>query len=526
MAAPDPSSPAQRSVPPVVLGIDGLPDAISVLEPGLLYGVSSDQQSLRIILIARTLEAALRAGRPCVLVGPHEAPAILRKAELVGVPLREYVADGRLWMLRRPGEAGAESPASVARWRLAELRQARIERGALVVIDRADDRFCVGDPGAAPGILASYVEWAESGAFTVLALFAPREPGGPEQTVLRALAEHFAGFAEAVSDGPEARLHVRHWFGANGTLMAAPLRLTIDRAGRILAQGLSSASAPQVDPAHELQVVTRRAATDFDGGGWRVAETVLEAIDRALLAGAATVVLHFDRAAGLRELAQAVAVLRAVGRPQLRIVVRETAGRLRLAQMIALLRLGVSMVIPRELPGPSARLMAESLRGTLFTRPHERDIDRALAGVKENLTRRALDVGAFREQAERLMGWCEALQVPATLVRFSLVSPQVARATSAALLRGARDCLFAEHPTGLWVLLFGCLPEHADAVLSRLLGAHFERLIADVRRIGDPLAILDALRLLEPDAAGTGEPAATPAPLRAPVLVDVRSGSA
>ncbi len=87
---------------------------------------------------------------------------------------------------------------------------------------------------AAPGILASYVEWAESGAFTVLALFAPREPGGPEQTVLRALAEHFAGFAEAVSDGPEARLHVRHWFGANGTLMAAPLRLTIDRAGRIL----------------------------------------------------------------------------------------------------------------------------------------------------------------------------------------------------------------------------------------------------------------------------------------------------
>lgn len=481
----------------ISLGIRGVPDRLNRLAGGMIYAFALDQQALRLTLVARALLSALRAGIPCAFVSPLDPSMLLRKAELIGLSLAEFADSGQLRIHRQRADLQNEMLPMNAKWLLNEVRQFKIPPGAFVVFDHADERFCIGDPASAGQFAQSYQEWVDQNGHTVLAMFMPRPQAPRDYVTLRTVAEHFGGFALVRSVDDEPILDVRHWFGPMGALTRASWALSIDGQGTISGRPAAIAGRVSIDPTREQQIVTRRAAEAFETEGWRVAETLLEALDRARSVEGGTVVLPFERAAGLRDLCQAVALLRGLDRPQLRIVVRECGARLRLPQMVALLRLGVSTVIPKDVTGPAARYMAESLKGTLFTRHFATDVDQVLAETAARTETRALAVDEFRDQVRQLVGWADQLDLPCTLVRFSLASTQALRAALGALQRGARDCLFTEHDGCIWALLFGCVPEHADTVLARLLGARFENLLADLQRIGGSPDILARLRLLD-----------------------------
>lgn len=479
------------------LGIQGVPDRLNALAAGMIYAFALDQQALRLALVAGALRSALRAGVPCAFVSSQDPAMLLRKAGLLGLPLTEGADGGRLRIHRQRADAPGESPQAAAKALLGELRGFKIPSGALVVFDHADDRFCIGDPGAAGQYAQAYQDWVDQEGHIVLAMFRPRQQAPRDYVTLRTLAEHFGGFAVVRSANDEPVLDVRHWFGPRGALTRASWALSIDEQGSLSGRPAAAGGRPSIDPARETQLVARRAAESFEVEGWRVTESLLETLDRARLMEGGTVVLPFDRSAGLRELCQSVALLRGLERPQVRVVVRECGTRLRLLQMVALLRLGVSTVIPRDVAGPAARYMAESLRGTLFTRAFSSDVDQVLAETAARVETRTLAVDAFRDQVRQLVGWADPLGVPCTLMRISLASAQARRAAMGALQRSARDCLFTEHDGCIWALLFGCVPEHADGVLSRLLGTRFENLLADLQRIGGSSDILARLRLLD-----------------------------
>ena len=483
--------------PALLLGIEGVPARLARLADRMVYAIGCDQQAMRVALLARTLKLALDSGRPALWVSPLEPSMLLRKAALAGTPLDDHQRAGRLSLL---WQAGVSEPrfAAVRTW--ADLDGARVTRDTLVVLDHADDRFCLSDAVAAGRALAACQAWVARTGCTVIATFMPGPTSTREHAQLLALAEHFGGFAELrAADESTVLFDVRHWFGAAGAMPRASFALTLESDGTLAGRPAGVDARLSVPVSDEVTIVTARAATGLADSScrWVIADCLLSALDACREIEAGTVVLHFDRASALREVAQTVALLRASAKPQLRVVIRECGARLRFAQTVAMMRLGVSLIVPRELPPPAARLMIGSLSGTLFTRPVETRLSRVLAQAHAQTERRLLPVDDFRARVEQLLGWCEEAGLPATLVRFSMVSSQALKAATSALQRGARDCLFAEHDGSIWTLLFGCRPEDADIVLSRLLGARFERLLAGLQRIGGVARIRHAMRLLD-----------------------------
>ncbi|MFT4102152.1 MAG: BcsE family c-di-GMP-binding protein [Burkholderiaceae bacterium] len=308
------------------------------------------------------------------------------------------------------------------------------------------------------------------------------------------LAERFAGLAFVREADDQATLDVIHWFGATGAMARASYSLEIVDGG-LRARPVFGRKT--IDPRHEVLLATQGAIFDFPqtGNGWMQAETMLDAVDKARTIVGGTVLLHFDQMSSLRELAQAVAVLRATPRPQLRIIVRECGARLRVPQVAALMRLGMNMIIPQEVSGQAALAMAESLRGTLSNCHYEPDLERLLDGADLDQASQVVGVADFRRHVAEMLGRASMLDVPVCLVRFSAVSPEAMRGHRRAVARAQLP--LTQHDGGGWMLLYGCLPERAAGVMARLLGARFEKLLADFQLLGEQGEILRAIRLLD-----------------------------
>ena len=481
------------------LGISKLPQRLSVMARGLVYAIAVDQQSVRIPLLTRTVLQSLEAGMPCVLLSPFDPAALLKKGSLAGVDLSEFLRIGQLKIFRQKQSTSKDLFRTGVGRLIDELGFFNLPARSLVVFDNADSSFCLADPAAAIDAANLYSQWAEAHEHTILAAFVPSSHAPRDYVTLRSVSENFGGFAIVKSVEDETVLDVRHWFGASGAVPRSSFALQFADDGLLEARATVTAGRSSIDPALEIAVVTRKAADGFsvNGGSWRTAENYLDVIDVMRNSPGGTVVLHFDRVQNLKELAQAVAALRALARPQLRIVIRECAARLRLAQTVALLRLGVSMVIPIEVPGSSGRLMAESLKGSTFTRPFESDVTATLEDARSEAIRGALPVAEFKRKVESLLSVTVDFEVPHTLVSFSTITPAAAKAASAALRRSARDAIFCEDESSLEVFLFGCAPEHAEMVLARILGARFESLLLGWQRISGNRELLAALSRLQ-----------------------------
>ncbi len=485
------STPRSAGPLPFELGLDGVPVRLGRLASGMIYAVAIAQQGLRLALIGSALHRALRAGSSAAVMTPQEPAQFLRKLALTGIDLTEFALGGLLTIQEvraGHGGAGGAHPRRLAQ----ALQGLELPSRSMIVLDGADEGFCLNDAATAQMVGTAVQDWVGEHDHTLLAIFA--QPFDDVSTLCR-LAERFAGLAVVRQDDDQAILDVVHWFGATGAMARASYALEIVEAG-VRARPMFGRQT--VEPRHEVMLATQAAIVDFPQGGgpWTQAETMLDAVDKARAIVGGTVMLHFDQMSSLRELAQAIAVLRATPRPQLRIIVRECGAKLRVPQVAALVRLGMNMIIPQEVTGQAALAMAESLRGTLSNRHYEPDLDRLLDGASLDLAAQVVGVADFRRQVVELLGRASTLDVPVCLVRFSAVSPQAMRAVIGALSRG-RNCLFTQHDGGGWMLLYGCLPERAAGVMARLLGARFEKLLADFQLLGEQGEILRAIRLLD-----------------------------
>lgn len=461
------STPRPADTLPFELGLDGVPVRLGRLASGMIYAVAIAQQGLRLALVGAALHRALRGGSPAAVMTPQEPAQFLRKLSLNGIDLTEFALGGLLTIheVRADDDrSDGDGPAPL----VSTLRGLALPSRSMIVVDGADAGFDLPDAADAQRAGADVQAWIGEHDHTLLAIFArPVDDASP----LPALAERFAGLAVVRQSDDEAILDVHHWFGATGAMTRSSFLLEIVEAG---VQARPMFGRQTIEARHEVLLATQGAIIDFPQTGttWTQAETMLDAVDKARAIVGGTVLLHFDQMSSLRELAQAIAVLRATPRPQLRIIVRECGAKLRVPQVAALMRLGMNMIIPQEVNGQAALAMAESLRGTLSNRHYEPDLERLLDGADLELPAQVVGVADFRRQVAELLGRASTLDVPVCLLRFSAVSPQAMRAVIGALSRG-RNCLFTQHDGGGWMLLYGCLPERAAGVMARLLGARF-----------------------------------------------------
>lgn len=204
---------------------------------------------------------------------------------------------------------------------------------------------------------------------------------------------------------------------------------------------------------------------------------------------AGSVVLPYGRSTGFRSLAKLVAAIRQVDNSRVRIVVRESSKRLRLSQTTALLRLGVSTILPMSMNAASARQQVQALEGTRFMGTVRNDVERIIREARLLQMRQQLSVSEFQAHTRAVLG-AVVQDLPHTLVVLHPMTLAGVEAITSRLAVGLRDGVYCSHPEGIWILLMACKPLDCQLVLERVLGQRFESLLVGWRKMGRPVDIL------------------------------------
>jgi hypothetical protein len=494
--------------PPVAsrsqLGVPGLGDPLSLLAPGEIYAIVSDGLPPRLALVAQALRATLEQGTACTAILPGDPPAFVSKARLAGVDLGWFEKNGELRLVRqRPDpllplfRAG---PAAVL-----ELIDRSVPDGCgLLVIEQAEPLLFLSDPGQAAEAADALRAWARRRAITVLATFAPATRPQREWLSLRAAADDFAGFAVIREHEGGAVLDVRHWFGAEGSNARGSVTLaTVGRGTLAAAPSEAPATPARARDGGTPQVVALENALDDPLGavrdaGWSLVRHPAEAIETARRLSAGAIVLSFDRATPMRALCQTVSAVRRVAAPWVAIVVRERGMRLRLAQQVALVRLGASSVVPQSCDDADVAQAVRALSGTAFMRVIVDDVEAALAAAGTTTAPQLMVTRAFRDTVAEVLSASEGLELPHALLHVACDPARAQQLGTFALQRKLRDAVMSVDPSGLWVFLYGCPASRAPSVAERAFGRYHPEVVDAISVEGTTGGIARRLERLAP----------------------------
>lgn len=448
------------------LGLKNVPERIARLSPGMIYSLACDQQAVRLPLAAGALAASLRTGKKCVLVTASDPAMFLRKAMLAGFNLAPHARDGTLTLLQLAAEADKHMFRAGPEAFLREL-ELDTAPGSLIVLDQGDPVFMLCDPRESAAAAQSYARWVEQNDHTLLALFAPSSVTPREYLALRRVAENFAGFAVARSSWDGGTLEVRHWFGPDGASPRETFALRLHGGGVASAASLQAAEdeLPPVDTVICVGEAMHRP--EGRGRDWQDVPSHAEALHALQRCEAATLVLPFRQAADFGAMCLTISAVRAMGRPELRVAVRECGKRLRAGQALALLRLGISCVIPVDMADLGARRVLEHLKGTRFARACEYDLEQVLDETACALRGQAQSPALFCEAVEGLLAAADGLDFETGLIRLT-----ADRERAGALFRACkagRDLICVTKGDEAWLFLLGCPQNAVGAVMQRLV---------------------------------------------------------
>lgn len=260
----------------------------------------------------------------------------------------------------------------------------------------------------------------------------------------------------------------------------------------------SSISSARINERHlALGPTAAEFASNARWQGFDQTEGLLRAASE-LKAG--NIVLPYSHAVSFRSLSKLVAALRALDNDKIRILIREQNKCLRISQAAALLNLGASAILPRDLPSASARYQAQSFEGARYQANFRRDVERVIRETQLLHLRCELSVAEFQLHAKVIFNG-QWLEMPHTLVVLHPMTEAAQQAMIASLAMRMRDGVYCVEPDGIWLLLMACRPLDCQSVLERILGQRFESLLMGWRKMGKPGDILKTIESMDENAA-------------------------
>lgn len=508
---------AAQIAQPAGLGVDGLPDGVGHTPVGtaaaLLLHAHQDFEAWIPSLLIDWL-----AGGPVLVLGADTAQI----DQLLTAPaLREAHTSGRLraWLLPAAAQRRLRHDGMAAL--AGELRRAGHDGAtALCLLDA--NALLAGASVEQVRRLAQQMRRWSAGLRRPVALLFPlyRHAGsGAGQDgagLARLAATAFDQVAHLHTQAEEPSLTLHRWDGASGAVAQARYGLQLPKAQ----PASDSASAPRLRYSGSLSQgdwPTLVAAPDADTvfatlasvadqrrvpPSWYIVADQQALAEAAAQAVGATVLLDAGEPERFEELAALVHRLRSSRPPSLKIVVRETRRRLRVHSEQALLRLGATSVIYREIGFARLLRMIEESRALVHTRDVEADCAAALRGHSVAPVRGYLPPGEFVAQADGVLERSRGTGLEHCLVHLLLL-PSVAHLDALRACRALRDGdLFSADASGVYAFLFGCTQADLDDVLARMFTLPLEQCfgaqLVDASRDGIA-ATLDELRASAPD---------------------------
>jgi Cellulose biosynthesis GIL len=475
----DQSTPISSRKPNIAkptLAIEGLPAEFADLVPGMLYAIITDTQAIRLAVATQSLSASAQDGSPSVLVTGHDPQGLVRKAQSFAPLLETQLAMGSARILRLEADISRRLLRFGSAKLVDDLRAQDIANHSLVIIDQASKVLGLSDPATAAVTAQIFQSWAERSKLAILFLVESAKDNPREYASLKTVAEHWAGLATVKSSSSRTSMTFKHWFGSQGITSGGRFLMGISSSGQLGAvlgkeQGKNEAFSTTITPTQDDHglIATRLSLADLGDLGRPVqaCDDPLELMDLARRARGGTVLLHFAHRAELDRLGKLVANLRSITSPEVRILVRECGVKLRKTESYALLQLGASFIVPKDVSAESARVLIEQLGSAALRRIHNPRAAEQLRQLLLESTGRLLTPYEFRLRVTNLLDLSDS-RLPHTLVMLKAPVSGLSKRIASLIGPRVRDVMFTETDQRLLLFLFGCTTEAAEIVMSRV----------------------------------------------------------
>ena len=494
------------------------------LKVGAVYAIGVETAVARLPLLLAPLQAALQAGRPCVLITrlpPEEAAFadVLAHARQM-VEATCGVAADRLQVFTAVGDYSVNLFLHGAERYLQELEQFAIAPGSVLVIDEADDLYTPHDHGAVVQQARAYRAWCEKHQHTMVQLHLRTSAHHPLLEGNQAAAQYLSGIARAISHPDGLRMVIEFWESSAGmqTGRSIPLNpLLPSFAGAGAMNGAAVAFTTNQSPAPGTAGPARRSLwyvgpPEGDLGAWsrqfdvHRASSLAELLPWRHSCGDPIIIASLGSLDGFSGFVEQLAELRSTVGSRARIVVRESRYRLREhTQKRLLLRAGVDSVLtPRQ-------SLSELVPELLQPRPQplaavtDADLYAAVPWVLDapDADPASLGSSAFLEEAERRLKRSMSWRVPCALAEvdyeFAQAPERVNGTTLVPVSRRAGD-LITGKPGTQYFFLQGCHVHDAMQVVMRGMEEVPRARMQRIRLYTSEMAIADRFLQLRNEA--------------------------
>ena len=458
-----------QTIPDCGLGIDALPDGLGYISCGTPVALLIKTQSDQIIWLRALLSDALHNGPAFLLAQDQDWVDQLLECKVLYSAyekrqLKIYFVSAEF--SQRVGRSGL-APAFF------EMHKVGLGTTHALFVVGANDWLFNQSMLVLDRLVSELEHWcAQRQRPTVLAFFNASEP--KELLLkLRNLSGLFHHIAVLTSDGGRSVLQLERWSGTNGAVFQSNYGLKMDDCTARLAYDGTLTRGPEqqlVEAPDQFKVVATRAAVANQTGvpnHWTIVAS-LSAVDAALVGSiAATVLLHAGAANEFEALARLVHHLRLTHPKSLKIVLRETQGKLRTNTEQALIRLGATVVVYREVGFSRLLQLLQDVNLQNYGTDVHPDYARALAAFIPNAVRGYLEPIRFCEVIQDTVERTSTVGLTHTIVQLHLL-PHIAQldALSACLMLRDGDLLTADRDC-LMVFLFACREPDVDQALPR-----------------------------------------------------------
>lgn len=512
------NDPADFTDMSVDLAIEGMPTLTNGMIHGGLYVMIATTPSARFPILASSIAHALHGGVVVNVVVPAHPALFLQRVNAFGnIDTAGVLAEQRLGVFEMQEEFPKKMFRLGAERFVTEMEQLGIPDNSYLVFDQADDLLALHDIGLALDQIDIVGRWLAQRRIT--ALLVMTRASGARTGTITALMDSLTGIVHLGGDRDGLALSYDYWQSREGTIAARSYRLST------LANGLyevsvntlpgapASSAAPfspaSIEPDGEADTENRYfymdpALASVAGsvpGTWQQVDSLVGMLHATQNTKAPTCLLSFERQGGIRQLAQAVHTLRlSLGRAA-RIVVQEKDVSLRYQNEALLLRLGVNMVVHRDVPNERMPLLLESLNGQLFSRNVNIDFEAALASVLPTRLRGYLAPQRFAREAAMVLDRAQPLHIPCALVSgVPLAGLDMGELIGACTLSRPGDLITTDGTRCL--VFFNACPQSALLkTLERVLGRPTSEVFGTLEFMANPEEMVPGLTQLAARAA-------------------------
>ncbi len=488
----DPAAIAPEA-PVVQLGIRGLEQLTNSMIEGGLYVLVAETPSARFPLLANSLGGALKQSLSCTVIVPNNPESFLQRIQSFDRSItQDLIASKHLQLFEMQDDFAKTMFRYGAEGFVRELDYFEIPEHSYLIFDQADELLSLHDMSLSLDQVEVLGKWLNQRKITALLSFS--RVSETDASTINALMDNLTGIARLGGSRGGLELTFDYWQSPDGTVAAKNYHLTALDSGlyeassqnTVVDQGATeeAESAPEeadADRHYFYMDPDLGSVAKVTPGVWQRVDTLLGMMHATRSSRTAIAILRFQTDTNLRQLAETVHTLRLGMGRRAHIVVQEKNASLRYQNESLLLRLGVNLIVHKDVATSRMPLMLESLKGQIFSRDVNINFEEALTSVTPSPLRGYLLPTRFAREVNVIVERAGPLNIPYAMI----IGQPAAETTMVDVLKRIKltrtGDLFTADSNFCYIFLNACPQTVLLATAARIFGGSIETALENPR---------------------------------------------